>query len=579
MGEVLEIVEIDVGMCTRVYGSSPCTASLSAINPRKCFNTRKTCQDLANISGVDTTLRFSRPVSGLPKGETIFPAVTDISRQSAGINIAGRTQGPLGTRARLTVKFKDFAYHDRLTDKYAEERKTGAASFTGETYNPVERGTFFAKLFARWPHYDGAAFRLRIGEVGDDIAGMSTRNYVIDTVSGPDKNGNVTVSGTDILGLAKNENAKCPAPSGAALAGAVGLDLTPFIITDTTDFPASGRLLIGSEIMTYTRSGATVTPTGRAIDGSTMAAHSIGDAVQPCVRYNINTIDIVLRDMLEGYAGIDPSFIPATDWANEIARWMPYHKITRTIPKPTGVETLVAELLRLGVMIWWDDEAQLIRLRVNRHADINETVHTISDAKNIIEDSASPQRMTDQRASAVIAYYGISDAASSATSSENYDKAVSPVSSAGFSKDQFYTILLPFLDVDAATLVAREIAYRHLLRFQYPPRRVNFQVDHKDRSKVKIGALVSLESWSAQDETGASAPLLCQVMKSSDAVSGHLVAVTVEETSFLLNNGFYAEDGRGDYSVATDAEKEKGTYFVDETTLAFPDGRGAYGYF
>ena len=67
--EPFEWVEIDLPICSRVYGTAPCTAALSATNAHKCFNLRATCQDPANfLLGTPNTLKFSRVGIPLPAG-------------------------------------------------------------------------------------------------------------------------------------------------------------------------------------------------------------------------------------------------------------------------------------------------------------------------------------------------------------------------------------------------------------------------------------------------------------------------------------------------------------------------------
>ena len=188
----ITIVEIDLPLCSRVYGSAPCTAALAASFPAKCFNTRATCQDPANYLGSATqTLRFAKNESGLPKGQTIFPALSSVSTRAAEINLSGidpRTTA-LGKRARVTVALQDFAYHDTLTDPYQSERVSGAAQFSGVGYQPGDRGQFFAKLAARQPYYIGKPLRVKRGYVGDTVASMPAANYVITEWTGPDASG------------------------------------------------------------------------------------------------------------------------------------------------------------------------------------------------------------------------------------------------------------------------------------------------------------------------------------------------------------------------------------------------------
>lgn len=574
--EPIEIVEIDVGICGNVYGGAPCTAVLSALTPRKCFNTRRTCQDVPNFAASTQTLRFAKATTGLPKGQTIFPAVQSISRQSAGVALSGRTQGPLGQRARVTVSLTDFTYHDRLTDPYVAERISGAASFTGETYDPVSRGTFFGRLRARWPHYAGAALRVKSGYVGDDIAAMTTRHYVITDWAGPGADGRVTITAKDVLALADNDKAVCPAPSEGQLTADISATATTFTITDATGYPASGRCLIGSEILFFTRSGTTITAFARGQDGTTAASHSAGDTVQVCKRYDNQLPHEVLEDLLTTYARISAAFIPSAEWAAEIERWMPFHRLSRTIAKPSGTLTLIGELLRIGIMLWWDDEAQLIRIRANRPPDLGDIVPEISDAVTVLADSASVKDLSDQRASAVIAYHGVIDASKSATDPENFARAEAPVSGAGFDQAQIFTLFLPWLPQDRGANIARIVATRHLHRFEYPPREVTFQADVKDKDALKIGGIFTGKMGALQDETGQLVPLQMQSVGLAEAQAGHRLKATAQELRFDINYGFITEDSRPDYGASTDAQKAKGTYIIADGSDTFADGRKAY---
>lgn len=574
--EPIEIVEIDVGICGNVYGGAPCTAVLSALAPRKCFNTLRTCQDVPNFAAATQTLRFAKATTGLPKGKTIFPAVQSISRQSAGVALSGRTQGPLGQRARVTVTLTDFTYHDRLTDPYVAERASGTASFTGETYDPARRGTFFGRLRARWPHYAGAALRLKSGYAGDDIAAMTTRHYVITDWAGPGADGRVTITAKDVLALVDNDKAVCPAPSEGQLTADISATATTFTITDATGYPASGRILIGSEILFFTRSGTTITVFARGQDGTTAASHSAGDTVQVCRRYDNQLPHEVLADLLTTFAGISAAFIPGAEWATEIERWMPFHLLSRTIAKPTGIQTLIGELLRVGIMLWWDDEAQLIRIRANRPPDLGEGVPEISDAVTVLADSAAVTDLADQRASAVIAYHGVIDASKSAADPENFARAEAPVSGAGFDQQQIFTLFLPWLPRDRGSNIARSVAMRHLHRFEYPPREVAFMADVKDKASLGIGGIFLATMGGLQDETGQSVPVQMQSVGLAEAQAGHRLKVTSQELRFSIKYGFITETGRPDYGASTAAEKAKGTYIIAAGSDIFADGGTAY---
>ena len=217
--ELLQLVEIDIDQCTLTYGSSPCTATLSSSNVRKCYNTFFTCQDTANFNAGTLTLRFAHNQAGLPKGQTVFPALRSVSTNAASINLGGvdRRKGPLGKRARVQVQLQDFAYHDTYTDPYASGRRDGTAQNDEGGYDPETRGTFFGKLRRRFPYYIGRALRVKEGTVGQDVASMRTRHYVISEWVGPDAQGRVTITAKDVLDLADNDKALCPTPNEGCL--------------------------------------------------------------------------------------------------------------------------------------------------------------------------------------------------------------------------------------------------------------------------------------------------------------------------------------------------------------------------
>lgn len=272
--ELIQIVEIDIDRCSLTYGSSPCTAVLGTSSVRKCYNTFFTCADTPNFATSTETLRFAQNVDGLPRNQRIYPAMSSpVSTNPTIINLGGVSDryGPLGKRDRVTVKLKDFTDSDIWFDRYQSERVDGTAQTDEGGYNPAERGTFFAKLRRRFPYYIGRALRVLEGEVGQSMASMRTRHYVISEWSGPDAAGNVTIVAKDVLDLADNKKALCPAPSQGKLETDIGTGLESFDLVPSgigADYDSSGRASIGSEIVSFTRSGDTITLTGRGLDGT-----------------------------------------------------------------------------------------------------------------------------------------------------------------------------------------------------------------------------------------------------------------------------------------------------------------------
>lgn len=585
----LQIVEIDIDYCTRTYGSAPCTAVLGTTGVRKCYNTYFTCQDTANFNRTALTLRFSNNQTGLPKGTIIYPALAGaVSTNPTEINLGGVGDklGSLGKRARVTVKLKDFTDSDIYFDKYRAGRIDGTAQTDEGGYDPGARGTFFGKLRRRWPYYVGRSLRVLEGYEGDALASMRTRHYVIAEWDGPDINGNVTITAKDILDLADDKKALVPAPSR----GKLGRDITDSETGTTFDlipagigseYAASGRASIGGEIITYTRSGDTVTITGRGVDGSEADSHDQDDAFQECYRVENGTIPSVIADLLQTYAGVSASFTPTTDWNAEANRWIPHWRLTRTIAKPTGATKVLGEILQLGVLLWWDDIDQEIKFRVNRPTDIGETPVAVSDASNVIEGTLRNRDLYDKRISRILFWHGVRDFTEPNTSGKDFRQVFVGIDADAeganeYDETRVFEIFNPWLGATGDDQIAQAVTIRLLNRYRDPPREVQFDVDVKDEADLRTAALLSLTTRALQDETGNSLATQMQVASVEEIEPGHKLRIKAQEWDFNKRYGFITEDGRADYGASSAAEIAKGTYIVDAVTLKFSDGTGPY---
>ena len=175
-----------------------------------------------------------------------------------------------------------------------------------------------------------------------------------------------------------------------AESGLPSFDLVPATVGN--EYPASGTAAIGSEIVTFTRSGDTVTLTARAQGGSTASSHSADDTFQLCYVANAQSIASVAADLMTNYAKIDADYIDVAAWTSEALRWLGTYAVTTIITKPTGVTKLLAELSQFGVVWWWDDDAQEIRMRANRPLDVGETAPALSDSVTFVSRT-SPTRL------------------------------------------------------------------------------------------------------------------------------------------------------------------------------------------
>lgn len=242
----LTFVEIDIPYCANTYGVAPCTASVPTTGADKCYNCLATCQDTAHLINAPVTLRFAFPTVDLPSDIECIASLGSIDHVPGIISLGS----DLGQRASLTVQFKDHQFSDTPSgfDKY----------FSTRSYNPYKQGTFWGKFRARQPYLKGANLRLITGLVGQAVADMETRHFIIDSFSGPTLNGTFTIVAKDIIKLADGDKAQAPVASQGYLladitAGATSLTLTPSGIGDL-EYDVSGYVcLAGNEVVSYIR--------------------------------------------------------------------------------------------------------------------------------------------------------------------------------------------------------------------------------------------------------------------------------------------------------------------------------------
>lgn len=583
--EPVQIFEIDVPVCSLVYGQSPCTAALSAETPAKCYNMFNTCQDTPNYDRTSITLRFATSINGLLKSEQIYPTMSGtIDGSSLEINtgIVNERIGPLGRRETMTVPLSNFRDNDTQLDPYQDERVSGTALFNGVGHNPEERGTFWPRLLARWPFWKDAACRVLDGYVGEPLSAFATRNYIVHKIKGPNAIGDVQIEIKDVLDLVSNRRV-VPSPSNGELPFDIDEEfLGSFTFTAATigeEYSTSGRISIGNEIMTFTRVGDVMTITARGIDGTTPEDHSLNDTVQECYRVENGRLDLVIAEILTEYANVNPSFIPSATWADEVTTWLASVQLTRTIPKPVSVLDAVASLIQHGLFMWWDRENQTIGLRANRPLDIGETAPEFTDLTHFIEGTFTKDEIEDRRITDVLFFHGQIDPTGSATDSENYSTLLVASDNEASSKNQygnrdFLTVYSPWLG-SGSDGQARAIAFRLLYRFRNTPVRITAEMDIDEYDNVLPAAPVLITTRAVQAFDGSLDQRQYQVIK-SQRKNNNRVNVTFESYQFVGKFGFITENNRPDYSNSTPEQLERGTYFVDGTTLQFPDGSAPY---
>lgn len=585
--EPIQYVEVVVDYCTRTYGTAPCAAILGTTGTRKCFNTFATCQDTANFLRGTKTLNFINNRSNLPKGLIAYPVLNDngISAFSSTVNVAGSNprMNAFGRRASVTVSLTDFVDDDVWFDKYQLQRISGAAQSSAIGYDPGSVGTFFTRLKARWPYYAGRPLRVIDGYVDDGILTVTqTRHFIITDMRGPDSNGGVVFEAQDVLALADDKKALAPAPSkgklGAAVTTAVGqtFSLTPAGIE--VEYPTSGWGTIGSEIVTFTRSGATVTLTGRGQEGTVAAAHAINDSFQVALRISADRVDDTIYSLLTTYAKVPTSFCPlVTEWEPEITRWMGSVVLDTIITKPTGVAQLIGELSDIGVSVWWDDINQKVKLLAT-HPVADELIVPVSD--NLDIKSITQEDFDQDRITQVHFYTQQSDPTKDYKDKNNYDRLnvlvdTSAESVNAYNDTKVREVFCRWLN-NGADAIVRTLSLRLLKRLNTPPVHYTIVLDAVLKS-VNLADVIELDSRVATDETGLPVKKLLQIIRRTEKKSGHEVEVETQSFRYDGRYGQVMVNTAPDYGVASDTEKRLGAFFVG-ASLVFSDGAPPYSF-
>lgn len=580
--EPFEWVEIDLPLCSRVYGTAPCTASLSAQNPHKCFNLRATCQDPTNfLAGTPLTLKFSKVGIPLPAGFKAFPVLQNVRQSSTTANIGGADPryGALGKQATLDFELLDFTHHERGVDPYASERVSGAAQFDTVGYRPEERSTFLAKMKARWPNYAGGAVRVcRAYIVNGVITDQSTYNHILKEMAGP-SDGVLRVSAYSIFDLMNGKTAVCPRPMRGVLTADMTAVATSFTVTPAgigdLEYAASGFLTIGSEIMAFARVADTFTVT-RGQKGTTAANHTAADTVQQAWTCSNARLDDVASELILDFTTTPSSWVPTAEWEAEVTRWGASILLTTTVTSPTPVGTLVGELADLGCNIIPDERAGEIRLRMNRPID-GDTVYSVTDenAYSITQEDREEDRVTQ--------VYFVHKRADPTKGVGNGDDVsnylrraltVNPDAVAIYGDVRTRTIRTRWLDQGDDTTVAI-VSWQLLRRFEKSPMRVKCLIDARDKA-ILLSDVVQLRTDDLASTVGEVTTRLMQVIGRSEPTPYHTVEVELQRFEFSGRFGFITPDTYPVFGSATDAEKEAGAWIVDEGTLLFPDGTGPY---
>jgi len=568
MNEPITLVEIDRDVCSLSFGVSPCPATGTP-----CYNTWRTCAAPAAFTVTTQTLRFSKPRADLPLSLDAVPSVVSTSTAPTELNVGDvdASSGPLGKRAQATVTFQDHPTSDIQLDPYIAQR----------TYNPLTRGTFWTKMQARWPYHKGRKMRIRDGYIGQNPVDMITREYLIDSIDGPDSRGRVTLRAVDPLRILDDKTSQAPEQSSGELSASINDTQTSITVSGAilANYPASGTLRIDDELMTYTgrtESAGIITFTGitRATDGTAAEAHEVETRVQTCIRYtDINAWEVA-QDIIQNYAPAAYSFIDLAQWETEADQWLDGFIVSSVISKPTGINQLLAELCRdAQFFIWWDERAQKILIRAVRPP--SEVPISWSDDANIIAGSQSIQYKTDERISQVWYYYQPRDLSKDLTQEANYRKVriridASSQSEREYNEPAIEKIFSRWVRSDA---IVTAITTRIINRYRQTPFYLTVSVDAKDRG-LWTADVVDVSTRIITNFDGLPTATRYQIISAQETSPGSVVKYVLQNYNFTARYGYYMASDAPTFADATEGQKLIGGWWSDADGLI----SGAPGY-
>jgi hypothetical protein len=567
--EAIQIVEIKQPICSRVFGTSPCTAT--GTGDTKCYNTRSTCQDAENfaLDGTPLSLFFGKggvaeiDIDGV---DYLFPSLVSVSTAPTVINFGGSNsdlQG-LGNRALCTLVFSDHQHTDRLVDPY----------LSGRTWDPMssERGSFWARWVARNKYRSQIQIVIYDGYAGQSLAAMTNRTYFMETITNVDSSGRVTMAGKDILSKVEERKAQAPKTSLGKLYADITAGATSFLLVNAfaADYSSSGVVRVNDELISYA-STATVT------DGVTFGGlsrgqyrtqaeeHSANDGVQQCIVYSEATVDSVISDLLTTYCGIDAAWLDTANWSDEREDYLDAYRLNTVITEPTSVYKLISEIQAQTLCyIWWDERDALVKMKAVR--GYIETPATLTDAANIISGSLQIKDRPRDRTSQCWFYYNPATylALSKATDFQSqYVTADLETETAElYGTASIRKIFSRWLDDEATVFYTGN---RILDGFKYTPQWLHFMLDAKDRT-FWLSDDFFLSHYLDLDEYGARRNRKWTIISAEEVIPGETVRYVAIETSPYGQLHFVMDAAAEDFT-GYDSAPIKNAYIGDADGL------------
>ncbi len=550
------------------------TSDYTIINrPDACFNTRKTCNDLANYDGTAIqTITLSELTAEHQFDMGAIPCVDKISTAHTRIDPG---QATVGKVAGLTLECVNFnRAHDRDVDPY----------FVTRTYTPENQGTYFGKLKARHPYYQDAEVRIKTGYLSTafDAANFKTRTYFLEKFEGPDKAGRVRFVAQGITRRIDDKRLTVPEITTGTLNSSLSAgETTSFIVTgdedkyDTTD----GSVRINEEIIEYTTGvdnmdgTFTFSTLTRGVDNTTAAAHAAGDTAQACELFNAQTGRQIAYTLWITKGGLAASYVDDTAWDAVADIWL-QKTYTRRITEPTGISQLLGEIhQQASFFTFWDEENAEIKLEAIRPPSYL-NISTYNQTDSIIDGSIDITESSERRITRVYVHYNPRRSIEGGEPNhfQNEYRLIDKNAESAFGDARILTIFARWI---TATSNATSVAGRILNRFQENEQTIKFSLDAKDED-LNTGDHAYINADAIEDETGLAKDTLIQIMQRDETKVGSIYTYRAQRSNYAGRYGFIAPNGKSDYSAEDEDDLLKYAWIGEPSGANFNDGKQPY---
>lgn len=498
----------------------------------------------------------------------------------------------IGTRAKLNFSIIDQRHNDVDTVYYENKR--------------TNNGTFFGKLLARHPYFQGREILYEEGLRDTNTINEPEwiqKKFIIDSFNFD--NGEFLVSALDPLILTEGKKSKIPQASPAQLSSAITSVTTTFTYMNAANyyFGASSSTVyvrIDSEIIKCTVSGTTqLTIVTRGYGNTQNKDHSINSSIQSCVRFaSIHVIDAIVF-VLQNYTNTPATYIDS--YATTIAL-IPTATITEyIISTPTDVVDFINKCIFIGGLImYFDNSIQKIAIKYINELTISPI--NIDGDNNIKKNSVKYNSNLKEQYTRFNLSWAPYDITKDTTQT-NYLLSLTSINAAselpinlGYANEK-KSLMLPMLgNTTNDNLLALSAINRTITNAQVIPEILTFDLDASSigvtqSSNLTLGSIINVSTYESQDASGLPINKLYQVLKiDGDTFRGfklktkRYAAYNPSTIDYTINTGtylnfvlssVYAPTIAGNYVIFIDSQTVFGS--TNTSTYAFNTGTHAAG--